>query len=74
MHTGLNMSQLDPNRAEYQQAAENIVYLETAKQEYAQEVGNVTEKQKSLTEQFIGSVLTPSLLLKLSRRKTKEQI
>lgn len=46
------MSQLDPNSAEYQQAAENITFLETAMQEYATQVGGVTEKQKSLKAQL----------------------
>ena len=46
------MSQLDPNSAEYQQAAENITFLETAMQEYATQIGATTEKQKSLKAQM----------------------
>lgn len=52
------MSNLDPNSAEYQQAAENITFLETAMQEYATQVGSVTEKQKSLKAQMFDALIS----------------
>lgn len=46
------LSQLDPNSAEYQQAAENLAFLENAMTEFENTVGQNVEKQKSLKTQL----------------------
>lgn len=46
------MSGLDPNSEEFQALAENVTFVETALQSYAEEVESTTTKQKSLKAQL----------------------
>ena len=46
------MAGLDPNSEEFQALAENVTFVETALQSYAEEVESTTTKQKSLKAQL----------------------
>lgn len=46
------LNSLDPNSAEYKQLAENLTFVESALNEYAQTVTATTDKQKSLKAQL----------------------